>query len=296
MQFDVSVAGFLVGIIVGLTGMGGGALMTPILVLVFNVQPLAAVSSDLVAAVVMKPIGGGIHWRRRTVHTGLVRWLAAGSIPGAVGGSYLISHVGGNVDSALQTVLGIVLLVAAASMTARWWLVAHRAEPIATTVDGERPPVRRVVTLLVGLIGGLVVGVTSVGSGSLMIVALMLLYPTLMTRELVGTDLVQAVPLVAAAALGHLLWGDLEFGLTGSLLLGSVPGVIVGAQLSSRANDAAIRPVLVTVLVLSGAKLLDAPNEVLGVVIAIAVAVGVVMVWRALGRRPAPRSGPTSGL
>ena len=296
MQFDVSLAGFLVGIVVGLTGMGGGALMTPILVLVFNVQPLAAVSSDLVAAVVMKPIGGGIHWRRRTVHTGLVRWLAAGSIPGAVGGSYLISHVGGDVDSALQTVLGIVLLVAAASMTARWWLVAHRAEPIATTADGERPPVRRVVTLLVGLIGGLVVGVTSVGSGSLMIVALMLLYPTLMTRELVGTDLVQAVPLVAAAALGHLLWGDLQFGLTGSLLLGSVPGVIVGAQLSSRANDAAIRPVLVTVLVVSGAKLLDAPNEVLGAVIAIALAVGAVIGWRALERRASARPGPSPDL
>ena len=296
MQFDVSLAGFLVGIVVGLTGMGGGALMTPILVLVFNVQPLAAVSSDLVAAVVMKPIGGGIHWRRRTVHTGLVRWLAAGSIPGAVGGSYLISHVGGDVDSALQTVLGIVLLVAAASMTARWWLVAHRAEPIATTADGERPPVRRLVTLLVGLIGGLVVGVTSVGSGSLMIVALMLLYPTLMTRELVGTDLVQAVPLVAAAALGHLLWGDLQFGLTGSLLLGSVPGVIVGAQLSSRANDAAIRPVLVTVLVVSGAKLLDAPNEVLGAVIAVALAVGAVIGWRALERRASARPGPSPDL
>jgi uncharacterized protein len=296
VQFDVSLAGFLVGIVVGLTGMGGGALMTPILVLIFNVQPLAAVSSDLVAAVVMKPIGGGIHWRRRTVHTGLVRWLAAGSIPGAIGGSYLISHVGGDVDSALQTVLGVVLLVAAASMTARWWLVAHRAEPAPTTVDGERPPVRRVLTLLVGVVGGLVVGVTSVGSGSLMIVALMLLYPTLLTRELVGTDLVQAVPLVAAAALGHVLWGNLEFGLTGSLLLGSVPGVIVGAQLSSRANDAAIRPVLVTVLVLSGAKLLDAPNEVLGAIIAIALVVGTMIGVRALKRRPIVHPEPSADL
>jgi uncharacterized membrane protein YfcA len=296
VQFDVSLAGFLVGIVVGLTGMGGGALMTPILVLVFNVQPLAAVSSDLVAAVVMKPIGGGIHWRRRTVHTGLVRWLAAGSIPGAIGGSYLISHVEGDVDAALQTVLGIVLLVAATAMTTRWWLVAHRAEPAPTTADGERPPVRRVLTLLVGVVGGLVVGVTTVGSGSLMIVALMLLYPTMMTRELVGTDLVQAVPLVAAAALGHVLWGNLEFGLTGSLLLGSVPGVIVGAQLSSRANDAAIRPVLVSVLVLTGAKLLAAPNEVLGAVIVIAVAVGGVLGWRAVQRRSAARLGPTPDL
>ena len=281
MQLDVSLAGFLVGIVVGLTGMGGGALMTPILVLVFNVQPLAAVSSDLVAAMVMKPIGGGIHWRRRTVHTGLVRWLAAGSIPGAIGGSYLISHIEGDVDTLLQTILGVVLLIAATAMTTRWWLTARRVEGPAT-VATEHPAVRRLPTLLVGLAGGLVVGVTSVGSGSLMIVALMLLYPTLMTRELVGTDLVQAVPLVAAAALGHLLWGDLQFGLTGSLLLGSIPGVIIGAQLSSRANDAAIRPVLVMVLTLSGAKLLDAPNEVLGVLIALGVAVGALLGWRAL--------------
>ena len=105
---------------------------------------------------------------------------------------------------------------------------------------------------------------TSVGSGSLMIVALMLLYPMLSSKELVGTDLVQAVPLVLAAAIGHLLWGEFELGLTGSLLIGSIPGVIIGAHVSSRAPDAFIRPVLVLVLVLSGLKLLDVPNEVLG--------------------------------
>ena len=279
MELDVSLAGFLVGIVVGLTGMGGGALMTPILVIVFNIKPLAAVSSDLVAAFVMKPIGGGIHWRRGTVHAGLVRWLMLGSIPGALGGSYIVSHVGHDIDDVLQTVLGAVLLIAAGSMAARAYVGAHRrvAPP---GVDQTREPVRRVATVAVGLLGGLIVGVTSVGSGSLMIVALMLLYPLLSARQLVGTDLVQAVPLVGAAALGHVIWGDLQFDLTGSLLVGSIPGVIIGAHWSSRANDAIIRPLLITVLVLSASKLLGASDEVLGVVIAIAALVWLI----ALGR------------
>lgn len=286
MQFDVSLAGFLVGIVVGLTGMGGGALMTPILVIIFGIEPLAAVSSDLVASFVMKPIGGGIHWRRGTVHAGLVRWLALGSIPGALGGSYLVSHLDGNIDDVLQTVLGSVLLIAAGSMAIRAWLGAHRLAG-SSGVDETRGPVRRLPTLAVGLVGGLVVGVTSVGSGSLMIVALMLLYPRLSARQLVGTDLVQAVPLVGAAALGHVIWGDLQFDLTGSLLLGCIPGVIIGAHWSSRANDAVIRPLLITVLTLSASKLLGGSDELLGVLILVALLVAGVVVLR--NRRRAHR-------
>jgi uncharacterized membrane protein YfcA len=270
LQLDVSLAGFIVGVVVGLTGMGGGALMTPILVIIFGIEPLAAVSSDLVASFVMKPIGGGIHWRRGTVNLGLVRWLALGSIPGALGGSYLISHVGGNVDEVLQKVLGGVLLIAASSMAVRVWL-ASRRPAVAPSDDEVHAPVRRLPTLAVGIVGGLIVGVTSVGSGSLMIVALMLLYPRLSARQLVGTDLVQAVPLVAAAALGHVIWGDFQFDLTGSLLLGCVPGVILGAYWSSRANDAVIRPLLIAVLTLSASKLLGASDELLGVLLVLAI-------------------------
>jgi uncharacterized membrane protein YfcA len=156
--------------------------------------------------------------------------------------------------------------------------------------EAKRVPVRRAATLTIGLLGGAIVGMTSVGSGSLMIVALMLLYPTLSSKELVGTDLVQAVPLVLAAAIGHLLWGEFELGLTGSLLIGSVPGVIIGAHVSSRAPDAIIRPILVLVLALSALKLLDVPNEVLGAVLAGAILAGTAT-WfvtrrraRALGR------------
>jgi uncharacterized protein len=158
-------------------------------------------------------------------------------------------------------------------------------------------PVRRLATLLVGLFGGIVVGMTSVGSGSLMIVAMMLLYPMLSSKELVGTDLVQAVPLVTAAALGHILWGDFELDLTASLLIGSIPGVIIGAHVSSRAPDAIIRPVLALVLVLSGLKLLDVSNEVLAVILAVALIAGAVT-WfvrrRRVRARPARPAGSVS--
>jgi hypothetical protein len=273
----IALAGLIVGVVVGLTGMGGGALMTPVLVIIFGVTPLSAVSSDLVAAVVMKPVGGGIHFRRGTVHTGLVTWLALGSVPGALAGSYLVGNVGGDVSDKLSTVLGVVLLIAAAAMLVRSYLVRHRPTGISGEV-ASRVPVRQLPTLLVGAAGGLVVGMTSVGSGSLMIVALMVLYPMLSTKELVGTDLVQAVPLVLAAAIGHLIWGDFELSLTTSLLIGSIPGVIAGAHLSSRAPDAIIRPILALVLTLSGMKLLDASNTLLGVTVLVAIVIGAA-VW-----------------
>jgi uncharacterized membrane protein YfcA len=266
----MSLAGLIVGVVVGLTGMGGGALMTPILVILFGVQPLAAVSSDLVAAVVMKPVGGGIHFRKGTVHFGLVRWLALGSVPSAFLGSYIISRV--HVEDTIKTLLGAVLLVAAGAMLVKGLLGARRRGGL----DGEAAAavhVRRGATLAIGIVGGLIVGMTSVGSGSLIIVVLMMIYPKLAMKELVGTDLVQAVPLVLSAAIGHAIFGDLQLAITGSLLIGSIPGVIIGANLSARARDAYIRPVLVSVLALSALKLLDVSN---GWLLFVAIASAVV--------------------
>jgi uncharacterized membrane protein YfcA len=285
----IALAGLIVGVVVGLTGMGGGALMTPILVLGFGIQPLAAVSSDLVAAVVMKPIGGSIHFRRGNVHKGLVLWLAVGSVPGALAGSYVISHLGDGVGDDIELILGVVLLVAAAAMVLRAVIASRHVGSIEGD-DAARVPVRVVPTVLIGGFGGLIVGMTSVGSGSLMIVALMLLYPVLSAKELVGTDLVQAVPLVLAAAIGHLIWGDFELALTGSLLLGSIPGVIIGAHVSSRAPDAVIRPILVLVLALSALKLLGVPNEVLAGVLGGAVAAAAIVAFVVMRRRS--RSAP----
>ena len=281
----MSAMGLIVGFVVGLTGMGGGALMTPLLVLLFNVQPLAAVSSDLVAAVVMKPIGGGVHLRRGTVDLRLVRWLAAGSVPSAFAGVLLLRSLGDGqvVQDRIKVALGLALLVAASAMVIKAVLDRDR-------VPAERPTelaLRRLPTLVVGMVGGLIVGMTSVGSGSLMIVLLLALYPRLKASQLVGTDLVQAVPLVLSAAIGHLLFGDFEFALTTSLLLGSVPGVYLGARVSSRANDTVIRPVLVVVLVASSLKLLGVPTAAVGVFVLVAAAAALVVGAVALRSRHA---------
>ena len=261
----VALAGLFVGFVVGLTGMGGGALMTPILVLLFKVQPLAAVSSDIVASMIMKPVGGGVHWRRGTVNTELVKWLVLGSVPSAFLGVLLLKSTGQGdaLQHHVKIALGIALLVVALGLIIRPLLSRGRQgdsiEPLV---------VKKAPTVLIGIIGGLVVGLTSVGSGSLMIILLLMLYPKLRLSELVGTDLVQAIPLVASAALGHAMFGDFQLALTASILIGSVPGVFIGAQLSSRARDAVIRPALILVLLASSLKLLGSSNVVLALVIA----------------------------
>jgi len=290
LQIDlyVAAAGLFVGFTVGLTGMGGGALMTPLLVLAFNVQPLAAVSSDLVAAVIMKPVGGGVHLRRGTVNFGLVRWLMIGSVPAAFAGVLVLRALGDGavVQARIKEVLGVALLVAASSIAAKGLLQVRSARRAlgpggVDPAPGDRFRLRPLPTVLIGVVGGLVVGMTSVGSGSLMIVLLLLLYPMLRSSELVGTDLVQAVPLVASAAVGHLLFGDFRLDLTLSLLVGSIPGVYLGARLSSRANDVVIRPALALVLVASGLKLLGVDNLQLGLLV-LALVLLAVPLWGAL--------------
>lgn len=279
----VALAGLIVGFVVGLTGMGGGALMTPILVLLFGVQPLAAVSSDLVAAVIMKPVGGAVHLRQGTVDKRLVTWLVIGSVPCAFAGVLVIKALGDGqaVEDGVKLALGVALLLAAASILAKSLLVvAKAARGTARSPRGRDIVVRPVPTMLIGALGGFVVGMTSVGSGSLIIVLLLLLYPGLTPKSLVGTDLVQAVPLVGAAAIGHLLFGDFQLGLTTSLLVGSLPGVYIGARLSSRASGTLIRRCLVFVLAASGMKLLGVPTLALGVVLVVLLVLAVPL-WMA---------------
>jgi uncharacterized membrane protein YfcA len=288
----LAIASFGIGIVVGLTGMGGGALMTPVLVLFFNVPPLTAVSSDLVASAVMKPVGSVVHLRRGTVHLGLVKWLCIGSIPGAFGGVLIARSLGRGeqVQDIIRIALGVALLLAAAGLIVRAYirLVEHarrrdgRAAPLP-----EGPPsvkLRPLPTLVLGALGGLVVGLTSVGSGSLIIIALMALYPRLTANELVGTDLVQAVPLVASAALGHILFGDFRLELTTSLLVGCIPGVWLGAHLSSRAPGGLVRRALAFVLLASALKLLNVSTTDTGLVLAL-VAVVAPLLWMLVRRR-----------
>jgi uncharacterized membrane protein YfcA len=288
IDLAIATAGLLVGFTVGLTGMGGGALMTPILVLLFKVEPLAAVSSDLVASMIMKPVGGSVHARRGTVNFALVKWLMVGSVPAAFAGVLVLRALGQGavVQARVKEALGIALVVAASSIAAKALLQYRSSRRRGAPADRAPAPAapfraRPLPTVLVGVGGGLVVGMTSVGSGSLMIVLLMLLYPMLSSKELVGTDLVQAIPLVASAAFGHLLFGDFKLDLTASLLVGCLPGVYLGARVSSRARDAVIRPLLAVILLASGLKLLN-----LGTPQMVAVVVAVVLLatplWGAL--------------
>lgn len=279
MEIDplLALASFGIGIVVGLTGMGGGALMTPVLVLLFNVPPLTAVSSDLVAAAVMKPVGSFVHLRRGTVNLSLVKWLCVGSIPSAFCGVLIAKSLGNgeDVQKTIKMALGVALLVAAAGLSVRAYLRllerARRRDGKAERLPQDRPEVtvRIVPTVIVGIVGGVIVGMTSVGSGSLMIIALMALYPTLKASQLVGTDLLQAVPLVASAALGHIFFGDFQLALTLSLLVGSVPGVWLGAQMSARAPGGLIRRALAFVLCASALKLLDVSTPATGVILLI---------------------------
>jgi uncharacterized protein len=317
MDWALTAAGLGVGVIVGLTGMGGGALMTPVLVIFFGIPPLAAVSSDLVASAVMKPFGSLVHIRAKRVDWRLVGWLCLGSVPCAFTGVLVARAVGGDhLQTVVKTALGGALLLAVAGLTTRAFVQmrerARRRASGAPAAAGAAPGsiirvrVKPVPTLLLGAVGGLVVGMTSVGSGSLIIVALLALYPTLRPGDLVGTDLVQAVPLVASAALGQLLFGDFKLDVTASLLLGAVPGVILGAQISARGQNGLIRRALALVLFASALKLLGASNaELLGGVIA-ALALGTAgwaLIRRANGlpalarneraaRIPAPRPEP----
>jgi len=269
----------IIGLLVGMTGAGGGALMTPMLILLFGVTPGTAISSDLVAAVVMRPFGALIHLRARTVNLRLVRWMVLGSVPAAFLGAYLLRLMGHTkaAENRIQVALGAALLVGAAAMSVRFLLDRRDGQHRTSTVDSLA--VRPLATVAIGIVGGVIVGMTSVGSGSLMIVLLLFVYPTIGAKQLVGTDLTQAVPLTLAAALGALLFGHVQLGVTASLVIGSVPAVLVGSLLSSSAPDRYIRPVIAFVILASGLKYVGVGVTALGwILCALLLAAGLVWV------------------
>jgi uncharacterized protein len=254
----------IIGFLVGLTGAGGGALMTPMLILLFGVTPSSAISSDLVAAVVMRPFGAAVHLRKGTVNRRLVGWMVLGSVPMAFLGSYLL-HLMGDAKTAqtnIERALGAALLLGAAAMVLRYLLDRRGGEKRTGKVHEVTPKPLR--TVAIGMIGGIIVGMTSVGSGSLMIILMLFLYPMLGANQLVGTDLTQAVPLTLAAALGALAFGHVEFGVTTSLIIGSVPAVLIGSTFSSSAPDRYVRPAITFVVTASGLKYVGLGTEALG--------------------------------
>jgi uncharacterized protein len=278
MSLDIVIAGLVVGLLVGMTGAGGGALMTPILILLFGVTPSAAVSSDIVASAIMKPFGGAIHFRKGTVHMGLVLWLSVGSVPAAFAGVFIDQALGSGkgMQQNIEYAMGAAVILAAGAMIVKL-LLDSAGQKKAEDLKQAEPAieVKRALTVIIGVFGGLLVGITSVGSGSLMIVLLMVVYPQLSMRRLVGTDIVQSMPLVASAAVGHALFGGLEFGLTASITVGSIPGVIAGAWLSSRASNILLRPIIAFVLTASALKLFGLSATTLAITMGIVALVGL---------------------
>jgi hypothetical protein len=256
---SILVAGFLVGVVVGLTGMGGGALMTPALIFLGVGDAATVVTADLTAAAVYKSGGALVHAREGSPNLTLAKWLILGSVPMALLGPHLVAGLTDNADQldyALKMCIGVALLLAASTYALRLYINLRRVRGGSADVNPD-PRIRPVPTLLVGMLGGLLVGITSVGSGSVIMVALLMLYPGLSAVRLVGTDLVQAVPLVLAAAISNIYLNGLDWDLLIPLVIGSVPGTLLGSKIAPRVPQSVIRRGIVVVLTMSGVALLD---------------------------------------
>jgi uncharacterized protein len=295
--FSILAAGFFVGIVVGLTGMGGGALMTPALIFLGVGDAATVVTADLTAAAVYKTGGAIVHSREGSPNFSLAKWLILGSVPMALLGPWIIHRIAGgepeSLDTLLKECIGFALLLAASTYALRLYINLRRTRGGAVHAN-PNPTIRPLVTLLVGALGGLLVGVTSVGSGSVIMIALLMLYPGLSAVKLVGTDLVQAVPLVLAAAISNIAINGLDWSILIPLVVGSVPGTIIGSRIAPRVPQSYIRRGIVIVLTMSGVALLDksgwAPlgeeetHPILIAVIGFAMLVLVPLIWGVLRR------------
>lgn len=256
--FSILGAGFFVGVVVGLTGMGGGALMTPALIFLGVGDAATVVTADLTAAAVYKSGGALVHHREGSPNLSLAKWLVLGSVPMALLGPHLVNWFTApeDLDATLKLCIGFALLLAALTYALRLWINLRKVRGGGATGD-PNPHVRPIPTLLVGALGGLLVGITSVGSGSVIMIALLMLYPGLSAVKLVGTDLVQAVPLVLAAAISNIALHGLDWAILIPLVIGSVPGTIIGSKIAPKVPQSIIRRGIVVVLTMSGVALLD---------------------------------------
>jgi uncharacterized membrane protein YfcA len=258
MNVSNTIAGFAVGAAVGMTGVGGGSLMTPILVLLFGYAPVTAVGTDLWFAAITKMVGGTLHQKRGTVDWEVMRRLSMGSIPAAIATmSWMhITGTGQSRQGLIVHALGFVLLLTAIVMLARRKLQSIGTRLRTTTPESFKkyqPP----LTVLAGAILGVLVSLTSVGAGALGTVMLLYLYPLRMIpSRLVGTDIVHAIPLTVVAGTGYLLMGDVDLVLLGNLLLGSIPGILIGTMIATRAPESVMRAAIALILAGVSSKLL----------------------------------------
>jgi uncharacterized membrane protein YfcA len=249
-----SLSGFVVGALVGLTGVGGGSLMTPLLVLLFGIHATTAVGTDLLYAAATKTVGTAVHGFSKTIDWAIVGRLAAGSVPATIATLLVLSRVEKEVGAAnhvITVVLGFALIATAVAILFRKIIVdffQRRTGPGGP----KRAPV---FTILLGAILGVLVSLSSVGAGAIGVTVLLILYPTLPAARLVGSDIAHAVPLTLIAGLGHWLIGQVDLHLLVSLLVGSVPGIIIGSLIAARVPDRVLRPILASTLALVGGKL-----------------------------------------
>jgi uncharacterized protein len=272
----IVIFGLGVGILVGMTGIGGGSLMTPMLILVFGVTPTTAIGSDLAYAAVTKTVGGYKHWKQRTVDLRLSSWMALGSVPAAILGVYVLGlledWLGTDFDDAVIILLAGALLLTGIATLIRSFL-KRMQERERDTIEMERR--HKIAAVLLGMSVGFVLGVTSAGSGALIAVGLILLF-RLTPKRVVGTDVFHAALVLWAAGLAHVTAGNVDFGLVGNILLGSVPGVWVGSHWSVRVEPAVLRTTLAVVLIGAGLALLIKAGLDIPVAVIVPFPVGVI--------------------
>jgi uncharacterized membrane protein YfcA len=258
MDWKLSLAGLLIGLLVGMTGMGGGSLMTPLLVLVFGFKPTVAIGTDIVHGAIFKSFGAIQHRRLGHVHARLTAWMLLGSVPSSFVGVWvawwLTRRYGDGYESAAKEVLGIALVFCGIGFLVKAYI--HKSAPDLPFILARRD---RVIAVVTGIVGGFVVGLTSVGSGTVFGLVMLIAFP-LTAAKVVGTDIFHAAILLAAAGAGHLLAGSVDLAATGWLLIGSVPGVLIGGNFTVRLPDRSLRVVLAATLTLAGVKLVDPPG------------------------------------
>jgi uncharacterized membrane protein YfcA len=296
------VFGLGIGLLVGMTGMGGGSLMTPLLILVFGTAPVTAVGSDIAYAAVTKTVGGWRHLRLKTVNLGLSFWLAAGSVPAAIVGVWVIELLhrkyGESLDDVVLTMLACALIIVALIVLARSLYSMRATENERESFVLERW--HKTAAVAIGATTGFVIGLTSAGSGTLIAVFLIVLY-RLVPHKVVGTDVFHAAILLWAAGIAHFVGGNVDFGLVGTILIGSIPGIWVGSHLTVRLPTGLLRVALGLVLMVSALALFDKAGVELPLPVLVALAVAIVLgigrrthqartkMLAARGQRPAPR-------
>jgi uncharacterized membrane protein YfcA len=289
MTWELSLAGLLVGVLVGITGMGGGSLMTPILVLVFGLNPSVAVGTDIAHGAIFKTFGGLRHRALGNVQARLSGWMFIGSAPmsllGVAVATWLTHRYGDGVQSLQAQIIGAALVFGAVGISVKTFM-RPKTLPSTPFVLRRRD---RVAAVIIGALGGFIVGLTSVGSGTFFGLTLLVLFP-LGAVKVVGTDVFHAAALLWVAGFGHFVAGNVDMGAVGWLLIGSIPGILIGSQLSLSISERLLRTSLATVLALSGIKLLDVPYST--TIIVAGLGVGALLLALALYRQFAARTVP----